>query len=36
MAELESAKAANADLEKTFNELFDQLQLKEDQPGTRI
>jgi chromosome segregation ATPase len=36
MAELESAKAANADLVKTFNELYNQLQLKKDQSGTKI
>lgn len=35
-AELESAKAANADLVKTFNELFNQLQLKKDKSGTQI
>jgi chromosome segregation ATPase len=35
-AELESAKAANADLVKTFSKLFNQLQLKEDQSGTKI
>ena len=36
MAELESARAANADLVRTFNELFNQLQLEKDQTGTKI
>ncbi len=36
MAELESAKSDNAELIKTFNELFNQLQLEKDRSGTKI